>query len=164
MYTGIENSTDSKVVKLYTGKNDKIITLNKFKNSYTGLVLENIANNSTEITAMDIVDKIYENKVTYLEDKIVYYDNLSWISNILKGTGITIGTAAPIISLIATAFLLVPEPIITKATAIVLYTIAIILFAVAAAVYGSGLILESISNNSKNGYVAEKDDLVENNI
>jgi len=147
-------------IKLFNGKEVKLVLFHKFTKDFTGITLNFISSNNVNVeTECDVAEKIYDDKLSFLNSKIELQNKGLVIANCIKGIGIGISILVVVLTILASILLAAPEPALTKAAAIKCYIIAAIVVIIATAIFGTGLIIETVLMDYKNGYIAEKEDL-----
>ena len=159
VYEGNTSQDGNPAFILYNGQNDQIVTYNKFMKAYTGLGLELSNNNDTNITTVDVAEKIYSTHLNGLIYKINDFNlslaigtDLEWIGASVIGLSAIVGA---VIVLIGCCFPKCMAGFITALTAILVIVVCI----VGAAILVAGIIIVNVIQKNSDDAKAEKDDL-----
>ncbi len=159
VYEGNTTQDGNPAVILYNGLNDQTVTYHKFMKAYTGQVLELSNNNDTNVTTVDVAEKIYSNHLNILTQKIGTFSDwisvgtaLEWMGSVVIGLTVIVGSIAAIV-------LACGEKISALAVAIISAIITAIIVVIGVAILTTGIILVSVLQKNSDDTKAEKDDL-----
>lgn len=159
VYEGNTTQDGNPAVILYNGQSDQSVTYHKFMKAYTGQVLELSNNNDTNITTVDLADKIYSTHLNILTQKIGAFSDWIAVGTALEWTGgVVIGLTA-IVGAIAAIVLACGEKISALAVAIISAIVTAIIVVIGVAILATGIILVCVLQKNSDDTKAEKDDL-----
>jgi len=159
VFEGNTTQDGNPAVILYNGQSDQIVTYHKFMKAYTGQILELSNNNDTNITTVDLAEKIYSTHLNTLTQKIGAFSDwiavgtaLEWIGGVVIGLTVIVGAIAAIV-------LACGEKISALAVAIISAIITAIIVVIGIAMLATGIILVCVLQKNSDDTKAEKDDL-----
>jgi hypothetical protein len=159
VYEGNTTQDGHPAVLLYNGQNDQIVTYNKFIKAYTGQVLELSSNNDTNVTTIDLAEKIYSTHLNVLTHKIGVFSDWITVGTALEWVGGTVIGLTVLIGAISAIILACGEKVSALAVAIISAIITGIIVVIGLAILATGIILVSVLQKNSDDTKAEKDDL-----
>jgi hypothetical protein len=159
VYEGNTTQDGNPAVLLYNGQNDQIVTYNKFIKAYTGQVLELSNNNDTNITTVDLAEKIYSTHLNVLTHKIGVFGDWITVGTALEWIGGAVIGLTALIGAISAIILACGEKVSALAVAIISAIIITIIIAIGLVILTTGIILVSVLQKNSDDTKAEKDDL-----
>lgn len=159
VYEGNTTQDGNPAVILYNGQYDQIVTYNKFVTAYTGQVLELSDKNDTNVTTIDLAEKIYSTHLNILTQKIKAFSDWIAVGSALEWLGGAVTSLTAVVGTVCAAIALCVSKTWGVAVAIIAAIITAIIVVLGLAILATGITLVCVFQKNSDDIQAEKDDL-----